>query len=58
MVFWARAQRIGSCAAARSGAYLRWRYERGGEGHYCFASAWRGDDMGGARRARAAAASC
>jgi hypothetical protein len=26
---------------------LRWRYERGGEGHYCFASAWRGDDMVG-----------
>jgi hypothetical protein len=44
---WARAQRIGSCFAARSSAYLRWRYERGGKGHYCFASAWRGDDMVG-----------
>jgi hypothetical protein len=44
---WARAQRIGSCSAARSSAYLRWRYERGGKGHYCFASAWRGDDMVG-----------
>jgi hypothetical protein len=44
---WARARRIGSCSPARSSAYLRWRYERGGEGHYCFASAWRGDDMVG-----------
>jgi hypothetical protein len=44
---WSRARRIGSCSPARSSAYLRWRYERGGEGHYCFASAWRGDDMVG-----------
>jgi hypothetical protein len=44
---WARAQRTGSCSPARSGAYLRWRFESGAKGHYCFASAWRGDDMVG-----------
>jgi hypothetical protein len=42
---WARAQRAQSYSATRSGAYLRWRYERGA--HYCFASAWRGEDMVG-----------
>jgi hypothetical protein len=44
---WARAQRASSCAPARSSAYLRWRYEKGGKGHYSFASAWRGEDMVG-----------
>lgn len=44
---WARAQQTGSCAPTRSGAYLRWRYECGGKGHYSFASAWSGDDVVG-----------
>lgn len=44
---WARARRAGSWSPARSGAYLRRRYEGGGLGHYCFASVWRGDDMVG-----------
>lgn len=44
---WARARRASCCSPARSSAYLRWRYTRGGEGHYCFASAWRGDDIMG-----------
>jgi hypothetical protein len=44
---WARAQRVSSCSPARSSAYLRWRYAKGTEGHYSFASAWRGDDMVG-----------
>jgi hypothetical protein len=44
---WARAQRALSCAATRSGAYLRWRYERGANGQYRFASVWRGDDLVG-----------
>jgi hypothetical protein len=44
---WARAQRAKSHSATRSGAYLRWRYERSAQGHYCFASAWRGEDLVG-----------
>lgn len=44
---WARAQRVMRCAAVRSGAYLRWRYEQGSNGRYCFASVWRGDDLAG-----------
>ena len=44
---WARAQRAQSSSATRSGAYMRWRYERGGQAHYCFASAWRGGDLVG-----------
>lgn len=44
---WARAQRIPGCSATRSGAYLRWRYERDANGQYCFASIWRGDDLVG-----------
>lgn len=44
---WARAQRTPGCSATRSGAYLRWRYERGANGHYCFASVWRGNDLVG-----------
>ena len=44
---WAREQRASSCSPARSSVYLRWRYAKGGEGHYSFASAWRGDDIVG-----------
>lgn len=44
---WARARRAKGHSATRSGAYLRWRYERGAQGHYCFASAWHGEDLVG-----------
>jgi hypothetical protein len=44
---WARAQRAKNHSATRSGVYLRWRYERSAQGHYCFASAWRGEDLVG-----------
>lgn len=44
---WARARRNLGCSPVRSSAYLRWRYERGAKARYCFASAWRGDDMVG-----------
>jgi hypothetical protein len=44
---WARAQHAKTHSATRSGAYLRWRYGRGVHGHYCFASAWRGEDLVG-----------
>lgn len=44
---WACANCSEICSPARSSAYLRWRYERSGEGHYCFASAWRGNDIVG-----------
>ncbi len=44
---WARARRAKSHSATRSGAYLRWRYGRGAQGHYCFASAFRGEDLVG-----------
>lgn len=42
---WARARHAKSHSATRSGAYLRWRYERSAPGRYCFASAWRGEDL-------------
>jgi hypothetical protein len=44
---WARAQRALSCSATRSGAYLRWRYERVTNGQYRFASVWRRDELVG-----------
>ena len=44
---WSRAERSLSSSATRSGAYLRWRYERGGSSQYRFASIWRGDDIVG-----------
>lgn len=44
---WVRAQPALGASAARSGAYLRWRYERGGHGRYWFASVWHGDDLVG-----------
>jgi hypothetical protein len=44
---WARARPNLGCSPVRSGVYLRWRYERGAKGRYCFASAWRGHDMVG-----------
>lgn len=44
---WARARRNLVCSPVRSGAYLRWRYERGVKGRYSFASAWRGDEIVG-----------
>lgn len=44
---WARAQRARSYSATRSGAYLRWRYERSAQAHYRFASAWREEDLMG-----------
>jgi hypothetical protein len=44
---WARARRNLGCSPVRSGVYLRWRYERGAKGRYCFASVWRGDDVVG-----------
>jgi GNAT superfamily N-acetyltransferase len=44
---WTRARRNLECSPVRSSAYLRWRYERGATGRYCFASAWHGDDMVG-----------
>lgn len=44
---WARARHNLVCAPVRSDAYLRWRYERGAKGRYCFASAWRGDEIVG-----------
>lgn len=44
---WNRARRALSCCAERSGAYLSWRYERGANGRYCFASSWRGAELVG-----------
>jgi hypothetical protein len=44
---WARAQHMPACSATRSGAYLRWRYERGANEHYSFASVWRADELVG-----------
>jgi hypothetical protein len=43
---WARA-RGKSHSATRSGAYLSWRYGRSAQGRYCFALAWRGEDLVG-----------
>lgn len=44
---WVRALHAQCHSATRSGAYLRWRYMRSAPGHYCFASAWRGQDLVG-----------
>jgi GNAT superfamily N-acetyltransferase len=44
---WMRAQRLPACSATRSGAYLRWRYERGSSAQYYFASVWRADELVG-----------
>jgi len=44
---WSCAQRALTSSATRSGAYLRWRYERGPGGHYRFAAVWRGDELVG-----------
>lgn len=44
---WARARSAETCCATRSGAYLRWRYERGESGRYWFASCWRGVELVG-----------
>jgi hypothetical protein len=44
---WARAQHAKSHSATRSGAYLNWRYGRGTQGHYCFASASDGEVLMG-----------
>ncbi|HEV8019038.1 MAG TPA: hypothetical protein VGP32_10815 [Steroidobacteraceae bacterium] len=44
---WVRAQRTLRSSAMRSGAYLRWRYERGANGRYCFACAWRAHELVG-----------
>jgi hypothetical protein len=44
---WARAQCAKSHSATRAGAYQRWRYGRNAQGHYCFASAWHGEDLVG-----------
>jgi hypothetical protein len=44
---WDRARGAGSCCASRSGAYLRWRYERGANGRYWFASCWRQAELVG-----------
>lgn len=42
---WVRAQRAPACRATRSGAYLRWRYERSGSSRYWFASSWRATEL-------------
>jgi hypothetical protein len=44
---WDRARGAGSCCASRSGAYLRWRYQRGANGRYWFASCWRQAELVG-----------
>jgi hypothetical protein len=44
---WDRARAAGSCCASRSGAYLKWRYEHGMKGRYCFASCWRQAELVG-----------
>jgi hypothetical protein len=44
---WARARLGVSCCAERSGAYLRWRYERGGNSRYAFAVCRRGAELVG-----------
>ena len=36
-----RARLTGTCGATRSGAYMRWRYERASRRAYCFALVWR-----------------
>lgn len=42
---WARARTAVTSSATRSGAYLRWRYQRSDSGRYRFASVWRGDSL-------------
>jgi hypothetical protein len=44
---WARAQGVVGCCATRSGAYLRWRYERDANARYWFASCWRQAELVG-----------
>jgi hypothetical protein len=42
---WDRARGVVNSCATRSGAYLRWRYERGANGRYWFASSWHGAEL-------------
>ena len=44
---WDRARGAGSCCASRSGAYLRWRYQRGANDRYWFALCWRQAELVG-----------
>jgi hypothetical protein len=44
---WARARGVVSSCATRSGAYLRWRYERDANARYWFASCWRQAELVG-----------
>jgi len=44
---WDRAREAGSCCASRSGAYLRWRYERSAKDRYWFVSCWRERELVG-----------
>ena len=44
---WDSARVAGSCCASRSGAYLRWRYQRGANDRYWFASCWRQTELVG-----------
>ena len=44
---WARARGVVSSCATRSGAYLRWRYERDANVGYSFASCWRRAELVG-----------
>lgn len=44
---WARARGALDSCATRSGAYLSWRYERGGSGRYWFSSCWRETELVG-----------
>jgi hypothetical protein len=44
---WKRACGAATCCASRSGAYLRWRYERGENSRYWFASCWRHAELVG-----------
>lgn len=44
---WDRARGAGICCASRSGAYLRWRYERGENSRYWFASCWHRTELVG-----------
>jgi hypothetical protein len=44
---WDRARGSVSSCATRSGAYMRWRYERGENDRYSFASCWHQNDLVG-----------
>jgi GNAT superfamily N-acetyltransferase len=44
---WVRARSALSSCAARSGAYLRWRYEGGANSRYWFVSCWRRTELVG-----------